>query len=168
MCHSDASQWHQAALDELAAQRNNGTWAWWRELQTIESLDPSGYSSWSTMAAKGYNQCPGFDYIEISAPTACMAFIHIILALAAIQGLHLCFVDVSNAYLNGKMDCDIYMELPEGFAEGNWKESVYVTLTMVVARTLDALLVLMWPRWVLVLFLGAPSFKDLLSNLPLK
>ena len=51
--------------------------------------------------AKGYNQGPGFDYIKIFPPTVCMAFIRIILALAAIHDLHLRFVDISNAYLNG-------------------------------------------------------------------
>ena len=56
-----------------------------------------------------------------------MAFIHTILALAVFQGLHLWSVDISNAYLNGKMDCDIYMEQPEGFAEGNQKEWVYMS-----------------------------------------
>ena len=50
--------------------------------------------------------------------------LRIILALAALHDLHLWSVDVSNAYLNGDMDCDVYMEQPEGFAEGNPKDFV--------------------------------------------
>ena len=50
--------------------------------------------------------------------------LRIILALAALNDLHLWSVDVSNAYLNGEMDCDVYMEQPEGFAVGNPKHTV--------------------------------------------
>ena len=50
--------------------------------------------------------------------------LRIILALAAIHNLHLWSVNVLNAYLNGKMDCDVYMEQPEGFEQGDHKETV--------------------------------------------
>ena len=53
-----------------------------------------------------------------------MPTIRTILALAAIEDLHLQSVDISHAYLNGKMDLDIYMEQPESFAQGNSNELV--------------------------------------------
>src|SRR5438445_7327113 len=71
------------------------------------------------LVAKGYNQRPGFDYLEIFAPTVRLSSIRVILALAAIQDLHLCSIDVSHAYLNGDMDCEVYMVQPEGFVQGN-------------------------------------------------
>ena len=55
-----------------------------------------------------------------------MSPLHIILVLAAIHDLHLWSVNVSNAYLNGEMDCDVYMEQPEGFEQGDCKQTVYL------------------------------------------
>jgi hypothetical protein len=45
-----------------------------------------------------------------------MATVHLILAIAAIEGLHLCSVDISNAFLKGDLE-EIYMKQPEGFYE---------------------------------------------------
>jgi len=76
------------------------------------------------LVAKGYNQCPGFDYIEIFAPTVRMPTIRVVLAIAALQDYHLRSIDISHAYLNGEIDCDIYMEQPEGFCEGDPRQTV--------------------------------------------
>ena len=37
-----------------------------------------------------------------------------LLAVAASQGIKLTKIDISNAYLNAKVDEDIYMEVPKG------------------------------------------------------
>jgi hypothetical protein len=76
------------------------------------------------VVAKGYNQRPGFDYIEIFAPTVRMPTIRVVLAISALHDYHLRSIDISHAYLNGEMDCDIYMEQPEGFAEGDPRQTV--------------------------------------------
>jgi hypothetical protein len=76
------------------------------------------------LVAQGFSQRPGFEYLEVFAPTVRLPTLRIILALAALHDLHLWSVDVSNAYLNGDMDCDVYMEQPEGFAVGNPKDIV--------------------------------------------
>jgi len=39
------------------------------------------------LVAKGYNQRPGFDYLEIFAPTVRMPTIQVVLAMAAIEDL---------------------------------------------------------------------------------
>ena len=70
------------------------------------------------------NQRPGFDYIEIFAPTVRMPTIRVVLAIAALQDYHLRSIDISHAYLNGEMDCDVYMEQPEGFCEGDPRQTV--------------------------------------------
>ena len=54
-------------------------------------------------------------------PTLCIVF-----ALAAIHDLHLWSVDISYAYLNSEINCEVYIEQPEGFAEGNPKELIYL------------------------------------------
>ena len=44
--------------------------------------------------------------------------------MAAIQDLHFRSIDIFHAYLNGEMDCDVYMEQPEGFAVGDPRQMV--------------------------------------------
>jgi hypothetical protein len=70
------------------------------------------------VVAKGYNQRPGFDYTEIFAPTMRHATIHLVLALAAIEDLHLRSIDISHAFINSDIDTEIYMTQPEGFQQG--------------------------------------------------
>ena len=53
-----------------------------------------------------------------------MPTVRTILALAAIEDLHLCSINILHAYLNGKMDLDVYMEQPEGLVQGKSKELV--------------------------------------------
>jgi hypothetical protein len=124
-----AQQWHEACQDELNAQHGNGTW-------TLEKLPPGKKaigSKWvfrvkrnadgtverykARIVAKGFNQRPGFDYLEIFAPTMRQATIRLILALAAIDDLHLRSVDISHAFINGDIDAEVYMKQPEGFTE---------------------------------------------------
>ena len=70
------------------------------------------------LVAKGYSQRPGFDYLEIFAPTARMASIRTVPALAAIDDLHLRSVDISHAFINGELEEEIYMQQPEGYHFG--------------------------------------------------
>ena len=49
------------------------------------------------MVAKGYSQCPGFDFKETFAPTVRYSTIRIILAIAALEDLELRSVDISHA-----------------------------------------------------------------------
>ena len=72
----------------------------------------------SRLVAQGFSQRPGFDYVETFAPTVRMATIRVILALAALEDLELYSIDISQAFLNGDLDVDIYMQQPEGFEEG--------------------------------------------------
>jgi hypothetical protein len=70
------------------------------------------------MVAKGYSQHPGFDFKETLAPTVRYSTIQIILAIAALEDLKLCSLDISHAYLNGKLEEEIYMKQPEEFEVG--------------------------------------------------
>jgi hypothetical protein len=44
--------------------------------------------------------------------------------MAAINDLHLRSIDISHAYLNGEMDCDVYIGQPEEFAVGDPRQMV--------------------------------------------
>ena len=50
--------------------------------------------------------------------------LHIVLTLTAIHDLHLWSVDISYAYLNGEIDCEVYIKQPEGIAKGDLKELI--------------------------------------------
>jgi len=154
----DAEQWKQAALEELNAHSTNGTW----ELVPRPKGKKIFGSKWvfkfkrnadgsveykGRLVAKGYNQRSGFDYLEIFAPTVRMPTIRVVLAMAAIQELHLRSIDISHAYLNGEMDCDVYMEQPEGFAVGDPRERWFAfdqTLPTLLAILQDSTLTLVW------------------------
>jgi hypothetical protein len=132
----DAEQWKHAALEELNAHSTNGTWklvprpagkkvigSKW-VFKVKRNADGSIERYKGRVVAKGYNQRPSFDYIEIFAPTVKMPTIRVVLAISALHDYHLHSIDISHAYLNGEMDCDVYMEQPEGFAEGNPRQTV--------------------------------------------
>lgn len=69
------------------------------------------------LVAKGFSQRPGFDFEQTFAPTAKWAALRAILALAALEDLEVETVDISNAYLNGELEHDVYMQEPEGFQQ---------------------------------------------------
>jgi hypothetical protein len=65
--------------------------------------------------AKGYSQIQYVDYHEIFSATARMTFVRMLMQLAVKQGLILHQINVTTVYLNALIDCEIYMEQPEGF-----------------------------------------------------
>ena len=67
--------------------------------------------------AKGYSQTPNVDYGETFAPTARITSVRMLLQLAVQQGMVVHQMDVKTAYLNAPIDCELYMEQPEGYVE---------------------------------------------------
>ena len=81
---------------------------------------------------KGFTQKEGIDYRDTFSSVSKKDSLRIIMALVAHFDLELHQMDVKTAFLNGKLDEDIYMEQPEGFAKkGNehlvckLKKSIY-------------------------------------------
>ena len=123
----DAEHWKRAAIEEINAHLQNGTWkivrlppgkkaigwVWKVKLRADGSIEH--YKG--RFVAKGYSQRPGFDYNEVFAPTVRNTTIRVVIALAAIEDMHLRTVDISNAFFKGDLEEEIYMEQPEGFRE---------------------------------------------------
>ena len=67
--------------------------------------------------AKGYNQVHGIDYQDTFAPTARITSVRMLIQIAVQYDLIVHQMDVKTAYLNAPIDCEIYVEQPEGFEE---------------------------------------------------
>ena len=67
--------------------------------------------------AKGFSQIKDIDFTETFSPTAKLTSIRILIQLAVNQNLKLHQLDVKTAYLNAKIDHEIYMEQPRGFEQ---------------------------------------------------
>ena len=136
---SDGHLWKDAAQLEFDSHIANGTW----KLVELPSGAKCIDSRWvfrvkrnadgsierykARLVAKGYSQRPGFDYNEVFAPTFRFAAIRTIIALAALNNLHLRSVDISHAFTNGDLEETIYMRQAEGFHEGG-PSQVYLLL----------------------------------------
>ncbi|KAK8665988.1 hypothetical protein V6N13_006141 [Hibiscus sabdariffa] len=67
------------------------------------------------LVAKGFRQIHDVDYDETFSPVAMFKSIRILLAIAAFHDYEIWQMDVKTAFLNGKLEEDVYMTQPEGF-----------------------------------------------------
>ena len=65
--------------------------------------------------AKGFKQIEGIENSDTFAPTSKPETFKILLALSAIENFFLKQMDVKAAYLNPKIDEEVYLEQPKGF-----------------------------------------------------
>ncbi|KAL0392270.1 UNVERIFIED_CONTAM: Retrovirus-related Pol polyprotein from transposon TNT 1-94 [Sesamum radiatum] len=79
------------------------------------------------LVAKGFKQKEGLDFFDTYSPVTRITSIRVLIAVAALYDLEIHQMDVKTAFLNGKLDEEIYMEQPEGFVVlGQEKKSHYV------------------------------------------
>jgi len=64
---------------------------------------------------RGFTQQYGLDFKENFSPVAKITTLRLLLSLAASQHWHLAQLDVNNAFLNGSLDEEIYMQIPQGY-----------------------------------------------------
>ena len=69
------------------------------------------------LVAQGYSQEHGIDYDEVFAPVAKYKSIRSVLAIANQYNLEIHQMDVKSAFLNGKLEEEIFMKQPEGFVD---------------------------------------------------
>lgn len=74
------------------------------------------------LVALGCRQVSGIDYNETYAPVVTMTTIRSVLAIVACNNLELEQMDVKTAFLNGDLEEDVFMAVPEGL-RSKWTEN---------------------------------------------
>ena len=120
----DWPNWKEAIDEEMSSLVKNGTWTvldnipdnkkyvtskWVFTIKNIESL--VRYKA--RLVAKGCSQRPGFDYTDTFSPVVKITTIRIMLCLANKYNMFIHQMDVKTAYLNGDLEEEIYMKLPQ-------------------------------------------------------
>ena len=68
------------------------------------------------LAAKGFSQVEGLDFDQVFSPVVRFETVCLMLVLAALESWYITGLDIRSTYLYGKLNEEIYMEQPEGFA----------------------------------------------------
>lgn len=75
-----------------------------------ENLDGSINKYKARIVAKGYHQQAGFDFSETFSPVVKQVTIRIVFTFALTNGWTIRQVDVNNAFLNGYLQEEVFME----------------------------------------------------------
>ncbi|KRX56900.1 Retrovirus-related Pol polyprotein from transposon TNT 1-94 [Trichinella sp. T9] len=125
----ESKEWLEAMKREYEALVKNNTWEIVNRPQrqkviacqwvynTKFNADGSIKQRKARLVAKGFLQRPNIDFHETYAPVARLSSIRTILAISANYGLIAHQLDFVSAYLNGEIEEEIYMEIPEKLDE---------------------------------------------------
>jgi hypothetical protein len=137
--HRDALRepaWRSAMADEFSALCQTRTWVlvprppgvnivgskW--VFKTKHKPDGSIEKHKARLVARGFTQQHGLDYGETFSPVVKPATVRLVLSLAVSRGWVLRQVDVSNAFLHGYLQEDVYMQQPPGFEDARFPSHV--------------------------------------------
>ncbi|KAG7585301.1 Reverse transcriptase RNA-dependent DNA polymerase [Arabidopsis thaliana x Arabidopsis arenosa] len=125
----NSKEWCGAIDKEIGAMESTDTW----EITTLPPGKKAVGCKWiftlkfyadgtlerykARIVAKGFTQKEGLDYTETFSPVAKMVTVKMLLKISASKKWFLNQLDISNAFLNGDLEEDIYMRIPEGYAE---------------------------------------------------
>nr|GEV50836.1 reverse transcriptase domain-containing protein [Tanacetum cinerariifolium] len=136
MLDPDKVIWQGAMYEEMKSMKVNKVWIvvdsppnakvvrnkWLYKKKT--DMDGNVHTYKARLVAKGCTQTFGIDYQETFSPVADIRAIRILIAIAAYYDYEIWQMDVKNAFLNGRLDEDIYMEQPEGYVDPKYPNGV--------------------------------------------
>jgi hypothetical protein len=78
----------------------------------------------TSLVCKGYAHVEGIYFEETFFPIARMEAVRMILAYACSNKIKVYHMDVKSTFLNGELEEEVYIELPEGFLLSEKKDYV--------------------------------------------
>ena len=69
------------------------------------------------LVAKGFAQQEGLDFTETFSPVAKMTSVKTLLAIVAMRGWHLIYLDVNNVFLHGDLHEEVLHAAASGFSQ---------------------------------------------------
>ena len=130
------SEWAAAVTEEVQALVKSGTW----EITSIPEGKKAVGCKWifsikynvdgsinrykARLVTKVFTQSYGVDYEETFAPVAKLNFVRVILSLAANLDWPLHQLDIKNAFLNGELEEEVYMQIPPRLESPNTSNMV--------------------------------------------
>jgi len=120
-------EWRQACSAEFDALLHNGTWTLVPKINNQNSVackwlfrvkrNPDGTIARykARLVAKGFTQTPNIDFKETFAPVVKPQTIKIVLTIALACGWPMHQLDANNAFLQGNLTEEVYMQQPLSF-----------------------------------------------------
>lgn len=122
----DAKNWREAIRAELEAHKTNKTWEivprsrdmneisakWIFKVKHDSRGNIERYKA--RLVARGFTQVEGVDYNEIFAPVVRMDSVRLLISLCVQFDLKYRQFDIATAFLNGKIEEELYLTPPEG------------------------------------------------------
>ena len=119
--------WRSAMIEDMDALNGNGTWnlvhlptgkkaigcRWVFAVKVNPDGSVARLKAW--LMAKGYAQSYGVDYSDTFSTVAKMTFVRLFISLSATHNWDLHHLDIKNAFLQGNLQEEVYMEQPPGF-----------------------------------------------------
>ena len=124
-----STHWGEAICTELRALSDFGTWnltalppgkraltsKWVFKVKTLSSGELERFKA--RLVVRGFTQTEGLDYFETYAPVAQYETVRLLLTVSAALDLECDVIDFSNAFLNGEIEEEIYLQIPKGFVQ---------------------------------------------------
>jgi hypothetical protein len=120
-------EWREGMQDEIDAIERNHTWElvklpphkkaivvkWIYKIKHMPDGSIAKYKA--RLVAKGFLQKQGIDYTKVFAPVARLETVRLVIAIANHLNWDFVQLDVKSAFLNGKLEEEVYVEQPQGF-----------------------------------------------------
>ncbi|GMI78367.1 cysteine-rich RLK (RECEPTOR-like protein kinase) 8 [Hibiscus trionum] len=130
--------WREVVLKEYEALMSEGTWElvelpsdrvpigckWLFKVKHNSDGSVARYKA--RLVAKGFSQQAGFDYSETFSPVVKPVTVRVLLSVALNNVWNLRQIDIDNAFLNGDLSEEVYMQQPLGFEQKDSNENKLV------------------------------------------